>query len=112
MLSAFILYILSYPAMRLTTQLVHHWYAHIGPLVLDAVTLNISSLVEDSSRTVSRRSEPSSRSALIDEQANPWEVLPPQDAESRHRCAKPPRRWELSEGISLLSPGYLLSVEL
>ena len=37
-------------------------------------------------QTVSRRSEPSSRTALMGEQPNPWEVLPPQDATSRHRA--------------------------
>ena len=46
----------------------------------------------DMDRTVSRRSEPSSRTALIGEQPNPWDVLPPQDAMSRHRGAPPPRR--------------------
>ena len=65
----------------------------------------------DKDRTVSRRSEPSSRTALIGEQPNPWELLHPQDAMSRHRGAKPPRRYGLSEEISLLSPAYLLSVE-
>jgi hypothetical protein len=43
-------------------------------------------------RTVSRRSEPSSRTALMGEQPNPWDILLPQDAMSRHRGAKPPRR--------------------
>ena len=43
-------------------------------------------------RTVSRRSEPSSRTALMGEQPNPWNVLPPQVAKSRHRGAKPSRR--------------------
>ena len=61
--------------------------------------------------TVSRRSEPSSRTALMGEQPNPWEVLPPQDATSRHRGAKPGRRCGLLGPISLLSPEYLLSVE-
>ncbi len=37
------------------------------------------------------------------EQPNPWDVLPPQDAMSRHRGAKPPRRCELLGEISLLS---------
>ena len=46
----------------------------------------------DRDRTVSRRSEPSSRAALIGEQPNPWDLLQPQDATSRHRGAKPPRR--------------------
>ena len=41
-------------------------------------------------QTVSRRFEPSSRTALMGEQPNPWDVLPPQVAMSRHRGAKPP----------------------
>ena len=45
------------------------------------------------------------------EQPNPWHLLQPQDAMSRHRGAKPPRRCELLGEISLLSPEYLLSVE-
>ena len=45
------------------------------------------------------------------EQPNPWDVLQPQDAMSRHRGAKPCRRYGLLGKISLLSPGYLLSVE-
>ncbi len=57
----------------------------------------------DMDRTVSRRSEPSSRTALMGEQPNPWDVLPPQVAMSRHRGAKPPRRCELLGEISLLS---------
>src|SRR5699024_12056106 len=59
----------------------------------------------DRDRTVSRRSEPSSRAALMGEQPNPWDRLQPQDAMSRHRGAKPPRRCELLGEISLLSPG-------
>ena len=38
------------------------------------------------------------------EQPNPWDLLQPQDATSRHRGAKPPRRCELLGEISLLSP--------
>ena len=64
----------------------------------------------DRDRTVSRRSKPSSRTALIGEQPNPWDLLQPQDAMSRHRGAKPPRRYGLLGEISLLSPAYLLSV--
>ena len=67
--------------------------------------------VADRDRTVSRRSEPSSRTALIGEQPNPWDLLQPQDAMSRHRGAKPCRRCELLGRISLLSPEYLLSVK-
>ena len=51
-----------------------------------------------------RRSEPSSRTALIGEQPNPWDLLQPQDAMSRHRGAKPGRRCGLLDPISLLSP--------
>jgi hypothetical protein len=65
----------------------------------------------DRDRTVSRRSEPSSRTALMGEQPNPWERLHPQDATSRHRGAKQLRRCGRLGAISLLSPEYLLSVE-
>ena len=44
-----------------------------------------------------------SRTALMGEQPNPWDVLPPQVAMSRHRGAKPPRRCGLLGEISLLS---------
>ena len=65
----------------------------------------------DRDRTVSRRSEPSSRTTLNGEQPYPWDRLQPQDVMSRHRGAKHRRRCELLGGISLLSPEYLLSVE-
>ena len=84
------------------------------PLVRDSRssrTIKSPAPAEDMDRTVSRRSEPSSRTALIGEQPNPWDLLQPQDAMSRHRGAKPLRRYELSTAISLLSPEYLLSVE-
>jgi len=45
----------------------------------------ISTVVLDRDRTVLRRSEPSSRTALTGEQPDPWELLHPQDAMSRHR---------------------------
>src|SRR5699024_7692326 len=48
---------------------------------------------------------------LGSEQPYPWDLLQPQDAMSRHRGAKPPRRCELLGEISLLSPEYLLSFE-
>lgn len=59
-------------------------------------SLNVPAPVADRDRTVSRRSEPSSRAALMGEQPNPWDLLQPQDATSRHRGAKPPRRYGLS----------------
>ena len=111
MLSAVIFSILSYPTLRLAPQLVHQWYVHPGPLVLGTNPLNSSTPMADRDRTVSRRSEPSSRTTLIGEQPNPWDLLQPQDVMSRHRGAKHPRRYGLLEGISLLSPAYLLSVE-
>ena len=63
--------------------------------------------IED--QTVSRRSEPSSRTTLIGEQPNPWDLLQPQDVMSRHRGAKLHRRYERLGEISLLSLEYLLS---
>ncbi len=111
MLSAVILSVHSYPAMLLAEQLVHQWYVHPGPLVLGANPVKFPTRIADRDRTVSRRSEPSSRTTLIGEQPNPWALLPPQDVMSRHRGAKHPRRYGLLGGISLLSPAYLLSVE-
>ena len=111
MLSAVILAELSYPAMPLARQLDHHWFVHSGPLVLRTDPLKHPTPVADRDRTVSRRSEPSSRNALIGGQPNPWDRLQPQDALSRHRGAKLSRRCELLGKISLLSPEYLLSVK-
>ncbi len=71
----------------------------------------LSTPTADRDQTVSRRSEPSSRTTLIGEQPNPWDLLQPQDVMSRHRGAKRFRRYELLGIISLLSPAYLLSVE-
>ena len=111
MLSAFILTILSYSAVPLARQQIHQRYVQFGPLVLRAAPVNLPTPTTDRDRTVSRRSEPSSRATLIGEQPNPWDLLQPQDVTSRHRGAKPPRRYELLGEISLLSPAYLLSFE-
>ena len=111
MLSALILPAGRQPAMLLAEQLAHESCVHPGPLVLGTAFLKSPTATEDRDRTVSRRSKPSSRTALMGEQPNPWDLLQPQDAMSRHRGAKPPRRYELLGEISLLSPGYLLSVE-
>ena len=101
----------SYAALPLARQQLHQRYVHPGPLVLGANPLNIPTPTADRDRTVSRRSEPSSRTTLIGEQPNPWDLLQPQDVMSRHRGAKPCRRYELLGRISLLSLAYLLSVE-
>ena len=95
----------SYSAMLLAEQLIYRCHVHPGPLVLGANPLNHPTPAVDRDQTVSRRFEPSSRTTLIGEQPNPWKVLPLQDVMSRHRGAKPPRRCELLEAISLLSPG-------
>ena len=101
----------SYPAVQLAPQLVHQWLVQPGPLVLRSEPLKLLTPTTDRDRTVSRRSEPSSRATLMGEQPNPWDLLQPQDVTSRHRGAKPPRRYELLGEISLLSPEYLLSFE-
>ena len=109
--SAVILSDHSYPALRLAPQQVHQWIVHPGPLVLGATPLKYPTPTADRDRTVSRRSKPSSRTTLIGEQPNPWDLLQPQDVMSRHRGAKQCRRYGLLGIISLLSPAYLLSVE-
>jgi hypothetical protein len=105
MLSALIPSRHSYPAVPLAGQLVHQRSVQPGPLVLGSAPLKFPTPAMDRDRTVSRRSEPSSRTALMGEQPNPWNLLQLQDAMSRHRGAKPPRRCELLGEISLLSPG-------
>ena len=109
--SAVIPSILSYPALLLAEQLVHQRYVHPGPLVLRTNPLKYPTPTADRDQTVSRRFKPSSRTTLNGEQPYPWDLLQPQDVMSRHRGAKPPRRYELLDAISLLSPAYLLSNE-
>ncbi len=100
-----------YAALQLALQLPHQKCVIPGPLVLGNVPLKFPAPTEDKDQTVSRRSEPSSRATLIGEQPNPWDLLQPQDVTSRHRGAKPSRRYELLDSISLLSLAYLLSDE-
>ena len=82
---------------HIATQLCpwqNNWYTS-GASIRSSRTKDSSSQISyatDRDRTVSRRSEPSSRTALMGEQPNPWDRLQPQDAMSRHRGAKPPRR--------------------
>ena len=101
----------SYSAVPLARQQIHQRCVHPGPLVLGTDPLNSPTPTADRDRTVSRRSEPNSRTTLIGEQPNPWDLLQPQDVMSRHRGAKRRRRYGLLGVISLLSPAYLLSVE-
>ena len=111
MLSAVISSERSEAAVHLAVQLPYQRFVRPGPLVLRTGLLKFPARAADRDRTVSRRSEPSSRTALMGEQPNPWDQLQPQDATSRHRGAKPCRRYGLLGKISLLSPRYLLSVE-
>ena len=111
MLSALIRSRLRYPAMHLAAQPANQRSVQHGPLVLVSEPRKFHTPTIDRDRTVSRRSEPSSRATLMGEQPNPWDLLQPQDVTSRHRGAKPLRRYELLGGISLLSPEYLLSFE-
>ena len=111
MLSALIRSQLSYSTMLLTEQLKHQRLVIPGPLVLGNDPVKYPTPAEDKDRTVSRRSEPSSRTTLIGEQPNPWDLLQPQDVMSRHRGAKQRRRYGRLGAISLLSPEYLLSDE-
>ena len=101
----------SYSAMPLARQPKHQRCVIPGPLVLRNVLLKSPAPTVDKDQTVSRRFEPSSRTTLIGEQPNPWDLLQPQDVMSRHRGAKRCRRYGLLGIISLLSPAYLLSVE-
>ena len=111
MLSALILSEHSYPALPLTRQPEHQRFVIPGPLVLRIAPHNLPTPTADRDQTVSRRFKPSSRTALNGEQPYPWDLLQPQDAMSRHRGAKPRRRYERLGAISLLSLAYLLSYE-
>src|SRR5262245_24746416 len=85
--SAFILAVRSYPALPLARQLAHQRYVPLNPLVLERKPLKSPAPTTDRDRPVSRRSKPSSRTAFIGEQPNPWDLLQPQDAMSRHRTS-------------------------
>ena len=71
--------------MPLAGQLVHQRSVNPGPLVLRVAPFKSPTPTRDRDRTVSRRSKPSSRTALTGEQPDPWDLLLPQDAMSRHR---------------------------
>jgi hypothetical protein len=105
MLSAVITTGGGYRALLLAEQLAHQRSVQPGPLVLGPAPRNSLTPTVDRDRPVSRRSEPSSRTALMGEQPNPWDLIQPQDAMSRHRGAEPCRRCELLDKTSLLSPG-------
>ena len=87
----------------LEKELIYHRCVPQGPLVLMGSPLNALTPKPDMDRTVSRRSEPSSRPVLMGEQPNSSDLLQTGATRSRHRGAKPFRRYGLSEKISLLS---------
>src|SRR5678810_1421939 len=93
--SAFISSRLRYRAMPLAGQLVHKWSVHPGPLVLGTAPLKSPAPTPDRDRTVSRRSEPSSRTALIGEQPNPWDL-------SLIHISEPTRQAEISYAVFCL----------
>src|SRR3954451_1981683 len=100
--SAFIRAVPGYPALPRAGQLAHQRYVPPNPLVLGRKPRKSPAPTTDRDRPVSRRSKPSSRTAFIGEQPNPWELLHPQDAMSRHGGANPPRRYERSGEILVL----------
>ncbi len=111
MLSAILSMERSYVALLTSKQPRHQRFPLPGPLVLRSASFNLLTPTVDRDRTVSRRSKPSSRTTLMGEQPNPWNLFQLQDVMSRHRGAKRSRQYELSRIISLLSPAYLLSVK-
>src|SRR6478735_2916487 len=102
MLSAVIYSTLSYPAARLAPRQVHQRCVHPGPLVLGTDPLKLRTPTADRDQTVSRRSEPSSRTTLIGEQPNPWDLLQPQAEASGQRVAVRGRQRRLLGRIRLL----------
>ena len=96
MLSAIIQDKFSYSAMLLKFELkkqpIHQRFTFLGPLVLESKACIFQKSIEDRDQTVSRRSKPNSRTTLIGEQPNPWNLLQLQDVMSRHRGAKRLRR--------------------
>ena len=95
MLSAVLIFIRSYLALPIAEQPTHQRYIFLGPGVMKSDSLNFLTLTVDRDQTVSRRSEPNSRTILIGEQPNPWHHLQRQDMISRHRGAKRLHRLEL-----------------
>ena len=91
--------------MLLVEQLVDQRLPLPDPFVLGDDFLKYTTPIPDRDQPGLRRFEPSSRAALMDEQSNPWGLIQPQDATSRHRGAEPCRQYELSGKTSLLSPG-------
>ena len=86
------------------TQPMHQRSVHPGPLVLRTAPLKYPTPTPDRDRTVSRRSEPSSRTALMGEQPNPWDLLQPQDARKSTGlvCRQDPGGLDANKNIRIL----------
>src|SRR3546814_19250281 len=100
-----------YPAMPLAVQPEHQRFVHSGPLVLGAAPLKSPTPMADRDRTVSRRSEPSSRTTLNGEQPYPRDRLKPQHVMTQHRGANNRRRYDPWGGSHMFSPEYLLPLD-
>lgn len=103
MLSVVLILITWLTSMLCQKQLVHYRHFLPAPLVLRSAFIYFLRFMVDRNRTASRRSKPNSRTALIGEQPNPWELLHPQDALIQHRGGKLRRRYGLLDDITLLS---------
>jgi hypothetical protein len=87
MLSAFIQTERSYSAMLLAEQLIHQRFVHPNPLVLRTALLKYPTPTVDRDRPVSRRSKPSSRTAINRRTAEPLGPPPaPGCDEPTSRC--------------------------
>jgi len=87
-------------------QQIHHRDLIPNPCVLRNIHQKYCVIV-DRNRTVLRRSELKSRSPLMHEQCNPWELLHPQDGPIQHRGRKHHHRYGLLDDITLLSLALL-----
>ena len=86
MLSALILSEHSYPALALgRTAGTPEVRLSRSSRTEESSLSSILTPTSDRDRTVSRRSEPSSRTLLTGEQPDPWDLIQPQDRMSRHR---------------------------
>src|SRR5260370_11893218 len=110
--SALILSRPGYPAVPRAGQPVHQRSVLPNPLVLGETLRKFPTPTADRHRPVSRRSEPSSRTAFIAEQPNPWALPQPQNPMTRHRFANPHLPSSPSASLSPFSPAPHLSIDL
>jgi hypothetical protein len=93
-----------YPALPLARQPAHQRAVHPGPLVLGAAPRKSPTPTTDRDRTVSRRSEPSSRTALMGEQPNPWDLRRTLVSERSRLCLQPVPRLPACYGVRRFTP--------